>query len=171
MADKYVQLHDADGNNLYPVVADFPLGLQSGGTGADNATDARSNLGLDAAGIASLFTVYTAESSGTSSSNPWTNFEETKTVHGNGLVFISVGVETDDTNTYGTTGARINKGSVCWSANIIRYPSAYSQRQAVSACCWLSFSDGETFSIQLGSTRGGTKYYKRNYVCLGCTLT
>lgn len=46
MADKYVQLHDASGNNLYPVVTDFPIPVANGGTGATSVASARNALGL-----------------------------------------------------------------------------------------------------------------------------
>ena len=50
MADKNVQLHDAAGNDLYPMTkaenVSGVLPIANGGTGADNATAAATNLGF-----------------------------------------------------------------------------------------------------------------------------
>ncbi len=169
MADKYVQLHDADGNNLYPVVADFPLGVQSGGTGADNATNARANLGVDASGIASMFTTQYTSSSSTSESLTYIN--ENHTVNGDGVVWVTATISTDDTSTYGSTQAYILWNFNTMARTQFRYPSAYAQAHAASVSVAIKVSNGDTITLRMGSTRGGTKYFYRIFTCLGCTVT
>ena len=170
MADRIVQLKDQNDNKVYPVLPfGLPMGVGHGGTGADNAGDARENLGVDAGGIASMFDTQYITSSSTSESLNYIN--ENRTVHGNGVVWVTATVSTDDTNTYGSTQAYI-----LWNYNTVartqfRYPSSYAQAHAASATVALKVSDGDTITIRMGSTRGGTKWFYRIFTCLGCTVT
>ena len=148
------------GSNSALIDASLPLSVVNGGTGVSSLN----------ALLNSFITTYYATSSNTAE-NSWAGFEETKTVHGNGFVLISISVITDDTSSYGTTGAVIVVGGNTVAADIKRYPSAYAQKQASSATIMRAFSDGDTFKVGMGSTRGGTKWYRRHYVAFGCTLT
>ena len=98
MANKYVQLKDSSGNNLYPVVADFPISVSDGGTGATTAQGALANL------LANVVS-YAPRKTTTSTSPDGTTY--TYQVVGSGLVFAGVSVIGGTTSDYGTTTAMV----------------------------------------------------------------
>lgn len=143
--------------------------IPNGGTGADNATDARENLGIDESLIASMFDTQYITSSSTSESLTYIN--ENRTVHGDGVVWVTATISTDDTNTYGSTQAYILWNFNTMARTQFRYPSSYAQAHAASVSVAIKVSDGDTITIRMGSTRGGTKYFYRTFTCLGCTVS
>ena len=145
------------------------LDVTGGGTGANTAIGARTNLGINAANIADLFTSTSWSLSNTSESLTYVN--RTYTVSGSGVLWVTATINTDDTNTYGSTQSAIRHNDTIVARTQFRYPSAYSQAHAATASSAIKVSNGDTINIQLGSTRGGTKYYYIYFTCLGVTVS
>lgn len=152
-----------------PPSGNYVTEIPNGGTGADNAMDARVNLGVDANGIASMFATQYTSSSSTSESLTYIN--ENHTVSGNGVVWVTATISTDDTSTYGSTQAYILWNFNTMARTQFRYPSAYAQAHAASVSVAIKVSNGDTITLRMGSTRGGTKYFYRIFTCLGCTIS
>lgn len=164
MADKYVQLHDADGNNLYPVVADFPVSIANGGTGANNLSNALQNLVAGA-------TEYTSTETGSLTTT--LNKTVSYSVSGNGLVFMSVSLASAS-KTWGTSRVTLLKNGNVIAIGADTMTGTYDNQSINgNASCMVKVSNGDELSVTLFSTRytsGNTYTAYYNIVAFGCTL-
>ena len=166
MADKFVQLKDSDGNNLYPVVADFPLSVSNGGTGATTAANALKNL------VASSI-----DYSGSVSGSLSTLFQNTRTytAHGSGLVFFSVSIKVGE-NTWGTARVTISKNNSVVAVGSDTITANYNGGRDTNGhtSALVKVADGDTVSVSVIATRytsGNTYTLYYNVIALGCSLT
>jgi hypothetical protein len=165
MADKFVQLKDSDGNNLYPVVADFPLSVDHGGTGATTAANALKNLVVSA-------TEYNDALTGNLTGD--TTRTHSYTASGGGLVFVSASTMSNG-GTWGMHRTTIEKNNqmIAIGTDLFDYNSASGQ-YAANASALLKVVSGDVIKVTCRSNRyqsGNTYAMYFNVVALGCTLT
>lgn len=103
----------------------------------------------------------------TSSSTVSKNF----TVSGNGYVVVSISVQTDAENDYGSTSAIITKNGATLAVCTHRLTAANTLRLAANACIGVTVSDGDIIGTELVSTKNGSKTLYRNFLCFGCTVS
>lgn len=102
----------------------------------------------------------------TSGSSVFKNF----TVSGSGYIVVSISVQTDTENDYGSTVAIITKNGATLAVCSHRLSSANTLRLAANACIGVPVSNGDIIGTELASTKNGTKTLYRNFLCFGCTV-
>ena len=93
------------------------------------------------------------------------------TVSGNGYVVVSISVQTDTGNDYGSTSAIITKNSATLAVCTHRSNVANPVRLAANACVGVTVSNGDIIGTELVSTKDGSKTLYRNFLCFGCTVS
>ena len=95
---------------------------------------------------------------------------KTYTVSGDGIVFVSSTIFTDNTSNYGTTRTQISKNGTIMAYSANRYPSAHTAEFGANAAVALKVANGDTISSSSISTKSGTKTIMMYVLALGCTL-
>lgn len=161
------------GGKLYPdggidgigdVASEDILPVAKGGTGADNAADARTNLGIQLLPTVIVDNTYSTASTAT--------FDKTYTVSGSGVIVVFASVLSDSTSDYGTwrahifhNGNRIFGEGTRWGENL---PYSLGASTAVP----ISVSNGDTIEVYLSHTKGGRKDAYRRFLCFGgCSVS
>ena len=116
----------------------------------------------------SLYPAEYTSSTYTSSNN---SIDKTYTVHGNGFVFISGSIQTDNTSDTGTQWCYIfkNGNQIAYSSD--RVGVAFAGNLGTNACAVTMANSGDSIVVRLQSTKNGSKLLMYNLVAFGCTLT
>ena len=161
MADKFVQLKDSDGNNLYPVVADFPLSVSNGGTGYNSMGGFLSNLATE----------YNYNTNGDLTAD--TTRTREYTVTGTGLLFITASMSSDG-GTWGFHRIEIKRNSYTISVGTETFDSAITGWFGANTSAMLKVLNGDVITIVGRTNRyqsGNKWYFYSNVLALNCTLT
>lgn len=149
-------LGDVASQNIVPV--------SMGGTGADNAVDARTNLGIQLLPTVIVDNTYSTASIAT--------FDKTYTVSGSGVIAVFASVLSDDTDDYGRWQARIyhNGNLIMGEGN--RFTTTCNYTFGASTSAPIQVSNGDTIRIYLYITKSGRKDAYRRFMCFGgCTVS
>lgn len=105
----------------------------------------------------------------------WTDWANTKTltwtVHGSGFVYVTASTRASTNNDTGTTYAEILLNGNLVAVDLNRLTSASTVRLSASTSAMMNVSDGDTITINLSNTKGGTAEGYRRAMAFGCTLT
>lgn len=151
-------------NVLGDVASQDIVPVSMGGTGADNAVDARTNLGIQLLPTVIVDNTYSTASTAT--------FDKTYTVSGSGVIAVFASVLSDDTNDYGTWQARIYHNGTCIMGEGTRFTTSYNYTFGASTSAPIQVSNGDTIRIYLYITKSGRKDAYRRFMCFGgCTVS
>lgn len=98
-------------------------------------------------------------------------FTKNYTVSGDGYIFISVSTRTDNTSDFGTVRASILKNGNIVAFNSIRPPSAISVEFGACASVAIPVENGDIITAEFLVAKAGTKWFYRNFLCFGCTIS
>lgn len=105
----------------------------------------------------------------------WTDWANTKTltwtVHGSGYVYVTASTRASANNDTGTAYVEILLNGNLVAVDLNRLTSASTVRISASTSAMMNVSDGDTITINLSNTKGGTAEGYRRVMAFGCSLT
>lgn len=124
-------------------------------------------------GSMSMPTVYVDNTTSTASGSSADFINSYYRVSGNGVVFVSASIFSDETSGYGTWIAEIYYNNVLIMADGTRLASAdaVARPLGASTSAPIEVTNGGTIRISLQNTKTGTKTLYRRLLCFGCTVS
>lgn len=105
----------------------------------------------------------------------WTDWANTQTltwtVHGSGFVYLTASTRASSNNDTGTAYVEILLNGNIVAVDLNRLSSAATLRLSASASAMMIVSDGNTITVNLSNSKGGTAEGYRRAMAFGCTLT
>lgn len=146
-----------------------------GGTDADNASDARANLGINADLIGSILgsisTEYRVRENVVGTAD-LTKYYQVITTNPKAVVIASASIQTDTANAAGRSACTIYKNGILYAFGADSLTSAQGSVAGANASVPMVVENGDKIRLSIGSTKGsGTKTTLRILVAIGCTLT
>ena len=141
---------------------DAPVAIEAGGTDADNAADARINLG--AAPMPTVIVSNTSLSGSTYLS------DATYTVSGSGVVIVCASIVSFASDYGQYTAAIYHNGTLIMGAGS-RYDTSNAAGFGAAAAAPIAVANGDKIRITLQNTKAGAKSVFRRFLCFGCTVS
>ncbi len=97
--------------------------------------------------------------------------DKTYTVSGNGVVLVSAGALSDDSNDFGTWQALIYYDGALIMGEGTRWGSNLNYSLGASTTAPIAVTDGKEIRIRVYNSKSGTKTVFRRFLCFGCTVS